>query len=149
MEMTNIGNSFNQQPNQNFYTQQLPQRSLQMGNPYPQVIPPKMADYVQGELAATIYPVGYNQEVTLIDVENTDMVYKRSRDNTGKLSPLQKFKLTPVEDKKSEEIDFKNFVKQDEILDLIAETVENAVQKEVEKKLSELTLKPTSREDRQ
>ena len=142
--------------------QQMPQmqnfqRVQQAGNPYnmqqmptmqpvPQMQYPKVADYVQGELAATIYPVGYNQEVNLIDIDNPARLYRKSRDANGKLSPLQKFKLVPDDESKNDTPDMTGYVKSDEILDLITETVENAVQKEVEKRLSEISFKPASKE---
>lgn len=135
--------------------QQMPQmqnfqRVQQAGNPYMQQVPqmqyPKVADYVQGELAATIYPVGYNQEVNLIDIDNPARLYRKSRDANGKLSPLQKFKLVPDDESKNDTPDMTGYVKSDEILDLITETVENAVQKEVEKRLSEISFKPASKE---
>lgn len=107
---------------------------------YPAMPQPKISEFVQGELGATIFPINYsNQEAYLIDTDNPDIVYKKSRDVNGKLTPLVKYRLVPVEDKK-EEIDMKEYVKSDELLDLVSELVQN----EVEKKLSEISFKPSS-----
>ena len=139
MDNTSYGNPYNQQ-----MIYQRPQPYMQTGAPYPQPqqpiqqAPPKVVDFVQGELAATIYPVAYGQEVTLIDMDTPSKVYRKSRDNSGTLSPLQKFNLVPEVEIKQEPVNMKDYVKADEIIDLIEETVQN----ELEKRLSNLSLKP-------
>ena len=123
------------------------QSYVQNGMPYPQPnnqqinIPPKVVDFVQGELAATIYPVAYGQEVYFIDMDNTSRVYRKSRDNTGILSPLQKFNLVADVEVKQEPVDMKDYVKVDDILDIVSEIVQN----EVEKRLSQISFKPSSK----
>ena len=103
---------------------------------------PRIIDFVQGDLAASIYPINfYPQEVYLLDLDQR-MIYNRNRDNTGKLSPLQKFKMDPVEDEEKEKIDTSKFVKEDEILDLISEVV----QEQLEKKLSDMFNKKGGKE---
>ncbi len=113
-------------------------------NPYlaPQ-IPPRVFNVVQGELAANIYPVEIDQEVTLFDLDGP-FAYRRSRDKNGKLSPLEKYRLVLEEDKPVTQVDMKDYPKIDEILDIITD----AVQKEVEKKLSEISFKPSSSEEK-
>lgn len=144
MENTSLGYPYSQQQ-QNYYQQPRVQY-VQPGNTYSQQpmtpqIPPRVVDYVQGELAATIYPVAYGQEVTLIDMDDNTKIYRKMRDNTGKLSPLQKFNLVPVEDVKQEPINMSEYVKSSEILDIISEAVES----EVEKKLSQISFKTQSK----
>ena len=148
-----MANSVNEQPymvqNPMFNYQGAPQqgnmglnRIPQAGNPYMtqgqnyQVMQPapKIIDTVQGDLAASIYPINfYPQEIFLVDVDQ-EFCYTRSRDNTGKLSPLKKFKMVPFEEEEKEKVDTSHFVKEDEILDLISEVVQD----QLEKKFSEM-----------
>ena len=118
--------------------------AFQQGQQYqvtPQ-IPPKILDTVQGDLAASIYPINYYpQEIFLVDMDQ-GFTYTRCRDNTGKLSPLKKFKMVPVEEEEREHIDTSKFVKEDEILDLISEVVQD----QLEKKLSEMLGKKGGKE---
>lgn len=98
-------------------------------------------DVVQGELAANMYPTDNGQEAILIDMDNP-FVYHKKRGIDGKLEPMKKFRLVEVEDKPEEQkIDLSGFVKQEEIENI----VEKLVREEVEKKLSEVTLKPSRR----
>lgn len=114
----------------------------QVGNPGPQTIPqapPKFADFVQGDLGATIYPINYyGQQVYLIDADNEDIVYRKSRDANGKLSPLMKYRLVPIEENQKEEVNMNEYVKEKDILDIITEAVQN----EVEKRLSQISFTP-------
>ena len=110
-----------------------------------QVIPPKVIDCVQGELAATIYPVAYGQEVILFDMDDNERLYRKSRDMNGKVSPLEKLKIVIEEEKKQvSDVDMNEYVKVDDILDIVDEAVQTAV----EKKLSEISFKPTASENR-
>lgn len=104
--------------------------------------PPKVVSMVQGDLEASIFRVEPNQEVYLIDPNDSNniVLYTRRREANGTLSPLQKFKVVPIEETAQAPIDMNQFVKADDILDLINETVEKAV----EKKLSEISFKPAS-----
>lgn len=105
--------------------------------------PPKVVSMVQGDLEASIFRVEPNQEVYLIDPNdiNNIILYTRRREANGTLSPLQKFKMVTIEETpKQDPIDMNQYVKTDDILDLINETVEKAV----EKKLSEISFKPAS-----
>lgn len=126
---------------QGVYSPQIQQQQQQVVNtPQMQnqsVISPKF-DVVQGELAANMYEVLNGQEAILIDRDNP-FVYKRKRTPDGKLEPLEKYKLVKVEEQDKQEINLNEFVRQEEISSI----VENMVRNEVEKKLSELTLKPT------
>lgn len=139
MENTSYANPYGQQ-----MIYQRPQPYVQNGAPYPQQlnqpvnIPPRIVDFVQGELAATIYPVAYGQEVSLIDMDNPNRMYRKSRDGNGILSPLQKFNLVAEVETKSEPVDLKEYVKVDDILDIVSEAVQN----EVEKRLSQISFKP-------
>ena len=95
-------------------------------------------DVVQGELAANMYQTENGQEAILIDMDNP-FVYHKKRGLDGKLEPMKKFKLVEVVEDEKPEINLKEFVRQEEIEALI----EQAVKNEVEKRLSDMTLKPT------
>ena len=96
-------------------------------------------DVVQGELAANMYQTENGQEVILVDMDNP-FVYRKKRGLDGKLERMEKYKLVKEEQEK-QDFDVKDFVKQEEI----AAIVENMVKKEIDKKLSEITLKPSTR----
>lgn len=107
---------------------------------------PKICDFVQGDIGATIFAINFcNQEATLIDADDPNIIYRKSRDASGKMSPVTKYHLVPFEDKK-EEVDLSGFVKSDEILDLISDTVKETVKMELDKRLSEISFKPTPKE---
>lgn len=150
MDNSNLGYPI-QQPNPYMYAQprQVPQQQAyaapmpQQG--YPVMPQPKISEFVQGELGATIFPINYpNQEAYLIDTDNPEIIYRKGRDANGKLTPIVKYRLTPIEDKK-EEIDMKEYVKSDELLDLVSDLVQN----EVEKRLSEISFKPSSEDKKE
>lgn len=98
-------------------------------------ISPKF-DVVQGELAANMYQTENGQEVILMDMDNP-YVYKKRRGLDGKLEPIEKYKLVKEEETPVDNL--KDYVRQEELQAII----ENVVKNEVEKKLSEITLKPT------
>lgn len=139
---------------QPYYQQQMPQQYYAPMNAYnaqisPQnnsmvnlspnnnqaVISPKF-DVVQGELAANMYQTENGQEVILMDMDNP-YVYKKRRGLDGKLEPIEKYKLVKEEETPVDNL--KDYVRQEELQAII----ENVVKNEVEKKLSEITLKPT------
>lgn len=150
----NIGYNYYPQPTaQNYQQSYVPQQqsgyySQQNTQQQPQVtqvsIPPKVVDYVQGELAATIYPVAYNQEVFLLDMEDPKKAYGKSRDANGKLTPLIKYEIVPIEDVKPSEVNLKDYVKVDDIIDIVSD----AVQSELDKRLSEISFKPTASDNK-
>ena len=99
-------------------------------------ISPKF-DVVQGELAANMYQTENGQEVILMDMDNP-YVYKKRRGADGKLEPIEKYKLVREEEAPVAD-NLKDYVRQEELQAII----ENIVKNEVEKKLSDITLKPT------
>ena len=101
-------------------------------------ISPKF-DVVQGALAADVYQVENGQEVILMDMDNP-YVYKKKRGLDGKLEQMEKYRLVQEEMNQAPEVDMKDFVKQSEIEMIVAKLVKN----EVDKKLSEITLKPST-----
>ena len=125
------------------YMPQNSQQNQQVNNlpqqPQTMVSSPKF-DIVQGELAANMYQTENGQEVILIDMDNP-YVYKKKRGLDGKLEPMEKFKLVKEEEHVEPTINLKDFVRQEEIESIVEKLVKN----EVDKKLSEMTLKPSTR----
>ena len=129
------------QPNyyMNAYQPQMPSQLQQASNLPPTqqttLNTPKF-DVVQGQLAADMYQTENGQEVILIDMDNP-FVYRKKRGLDGKLEPMKKFHLVEVTDTE-QKVNMKDYVKQEEIENL----VERIVREEVDRKLSEVTLKP-------
>lgn len=145
MEMTAQGTPYGQvAPNSYQQPQQFyPRQNTYVQSPMqvmPQMPPRKIADLVQGELAATIYPVNFpGQEIYMFDIDDPEKAYRRFRDEKGNLSQLYRYKLVPIEDVKEEpqKINLSEYVKESDVLDLINDTVKS----EVEKRLSEILKK--------
>ena len=134
--------NFGGQQNQNsgYYQQNAQQQTQQQ----PAYVSPILVDFVQGELAATIYPVAFGQKVILLDMDDPDRIFRKSRDANGKVTPLEKCRMVPDEEKVTSEINLKDYVKADDILDIVAD----AVSAEVEKRLSEISFKPTASDNK-
>ena len=140
---------YQQQYNQQQYSQQSVyspqiQPQIQQTNNLPmqtqQAVSSPKFDVVQGELAANMYQTENGQEVILMDMDNP-FVYKKKRGLDGKLEPMEKYQLVKVDDTPKPQVDLKDFVRQEEIESIVEKLVKN----EVEKKLSEITLKPSTR----
>lgn len=100
--------------------------------------------WVQGEAGAKSYPVAPGNRVALFDSENP-VVYVKEVDMYGKPLEMKIFDLverTPQSESKAKEpkIDLSNYITRDEMIASIA----SAVSQEVEKAISEISLKPTS-----
>lgn len=95
-------------------------------------------DRVQGEASADVYPVQAGQEVILFDMDNP-YVYRKARGLDNKLEQ-QRFRLVPDEKKEEptqEVIDMSQYVKTDEITQIVSDAIE--------RKMSEYTLKPKNK----
>lgn len=123
----------NQQGQNGYYQQNTPQQVQQY-------VSPIIVDFVQGELAAMIYPVAINQTVILFDIDDEKKMYKKFRDANGKISPLEKYCIVRDEDKPVANVNLEEYVKEDDVLEIISE----AVKAEVERKFSEISFKPTT-----
>lgn len=105
--------------------------------PYYQQPPIQGIIWIQGRQAALAYPVGAGQSVILMD-SDAPYVYKKETDQNGRPMPMETFKLVKEDAAQVEplhESDLKGYVKADEIEDIVRE--------EVERRLSELSFKPT------
>lgn len=111
--------------------------------PIPNMAPPKVVCFVQGDIEANICRVEPNQDVIMVDANdmNNIIIYTRRREMNGTLLPLSKYRLVLEDDqRKQESINMEQYVKSEDVLDLINEAVESAV----EKRLSEISFKPSS-----
>lgn len=112
--------------------------------PSPQTMANTSLIWVQGEAGAKSYPVAPGNRVALFDSENP-VVYVKEVDIYGKPLEIKIYDLverTSVAEKvpKEPKIDLSNYITRDEMIDSIA----SAVSQEVEKAISEISLKPTS-----
>jgi len=123
MDYQNYQNQLNQQYQQLQNMQQQQQRMI--------------VDFVQGEASADVFPVNNGQRVFLFDIDNP-YVYKKERDMNGTLIK-SKFLLVEQKDEDSakEKVDLTEYVKADDVAQMIADAVD--------KKMSEYTLKPTKK----
>ena len=123
MDYQNYQNQLNQQYQQLQNMQQQQQRMI--------------VDFVQGEASADVFPVNNGQRVFLFDIDNP-YVYKKERDMNGALIK-SKFLLVEQKDEDSakEKVDLTEYVKADDVAQMIADAVD--------KKMSEYTLKPTKK----
>lgn len=100
--------------------------------------------WVQGEAGAKSYPVAPGDRVALFDSENP-VVYIKEVDIYGKPLDMKIYDLVertsvPEQVPKEPKIDLSNYITRDEMIDSITA----AVSQEVEKAISEISLKPTS-----
>jgi len=123
MDYQNYQNQLNQQYQQLQNMQQQQQRMI--------------VDFVQGEASADVFPVNNGQRVFLFDIDKP-YVYKKERDMNGTLIK-SKFLLVEQKDEDSakEKVDLTEYVKADDVAQMIADAVD--------KKMSEYTLKPTKK----
>ena len=130
-------------------------------NPYPQYVnptsiyqptpvltptPPTPSSsfvWVQGEAGAKSYPVAPGNRVALFDSENP-VVYIKSTDSTGRPSNMEIYDLvkrTEQTNATTETVDLSSYVTRDEIESILSALVS----KEVDRAISEISLKPASK----
>lgn len=93
--------------------------------------------WVQSEEEGIKYPLSTGQSIFLMN-QNADYLYMKSVDQLGKTTFIKK-KLVDETDSKEPQIDLSGYIRKDEIEDLINEKV----QEEVEKRVSEISFRPT------
>jgi len=126
----------------NPYLSQYPQPQYQQYPTYPQNMPvyptvQRKVDFTQGRASAEVYPVEAGQEVFLLDVDNPN-IYRKARGFDNKLQPMEVYDLVihqEVSDKP--QIDLSAY--------MTSEQVEQAIKNEVDRRLSELSFKPTTK----
>ena len=98
--------------------------------------------WVQGRNSALSYPLGAGQSAILMD-SDAPYVYKKEIGIDGKPLPLTVFRLVQEDEKQEKNDPMKDYVKADQIDEIISEKVEDIVRDEVERRLSEFSFKPT------
>ena len=125
----------------NYYTnypQQYPQ-PVQLPQPMPQPIQQpqnQILAWVKDEKEAVDYPLSAGQSIFLMN-QTEDYLYAKAVDQLGKTTFIKKRLVDESEHKES--VDLKDYVLREEIEDLITDRI----QREVEKRMSEISFKPT------
>ena len=120
-------------------------QSYAWGNQVPEVAVPQTQpntfNWVQGLEAVKSYPMAPGTKMAFFDSEQP-RVYIKAVDVTGKPMELEIYDLVKYEPVTEEtpKIDTSSFVTEEKVLELISDVVK----KEVEKAMSEISLKPTS-----
>lgn len=118
----------------------------------PQFVPqqqsPQGIIWCQGKNAAQSYVVGAGQSAILMD-SDAPYVYKKETAIDGRPLPMETYKLVKEseiqESAPVHEDDLKNYVRMEQIEDIVTDKVEDIVRDEVERRLSEFSFKPTRR----
>ena len=121
-------------PNYPYYPNVMPNYSQQM----PQFNTQRKVDFVQGKTSAEVYPVDAGTEVILFDMDNP-MVYRKARGFDNKLEPMETYDLVPHKEDADKED--KHYMTAEEIQKII----DTKVQKEVDKRISEISFKPATK----
>lgn len=120
-------------------------QSYAWGNQVPEVAVPQTQpntfNWVQGLEAVKSYPMAPGTKMAFFDSEQP-RVYIKAVDVTGKPMELEIYDLVKYEPVTEEtpKIDTSSFMTEEKVLELIPDVV----RKEVEKAMSEISLKPTS-----
>ena len=82
--------------------------------------------WVDGEVGAKAYPLyGFNSGVILMDREEEDMVYIKTTDSQGRPT-TQRYKLIPEQKQEEQQIKLEDYVRKDELQDLIKSIMQPA-----------------------
>ena len=122
------------------YQQQYPQ-PIQIPQPMPQPVQQpqnQILAWVKDEQEAVDFPLNAGQSIFLMN-QTEDYLYAKAVDQLGKITFLKKRLVDETEPKSNDIVNTKNFVLREEIEDLITDRI----QKEVEKRMSEISFKPT------
>ena len=118
--------------------QQQYQQPLQIPQPIQQPsITNQILAWVQSEEEATNYPLNASQSIFLMN-QNSPYLYAKSVDQLGKVTFIKK-RLVDESDSQENKIDLKDYIRREELEDLITDKI----QREVEKRVSQISFKPT------
>ncbi len=82
--------------------------------------------WVDGEVGAKAYPLyGFNSGVILMDREEEDVVYIKTTDSQGRPT-TQRYKLIPEQKQEKQQIKLEDYVRKDELQDLIKSIMQPA-----------------------
>lgn len=120
----------------NYPQQQYPQPIQQpVAIPQPQN---QILAWVKDEKEAVDYPLTAGQSIFLMN-QTEDYLYAKAVDQLGKTTFIKKRLVDESEHKENGNVNVKDYVLREELEDLITDKI----QKEVEKKMSEISFKPT------
>ena len=114
------------------YQQPIQQPIQQQQTPSNQILA-----WVQSEEEARNFPLTTGQSIFLMN-QNDNYIYMKSVDQLGKTSFLKK-RLVDESDNQESNIDLSGYIRKEEIDNIIMDIV----QKEVEKRMSQISFKPT------
>ena len=132
----------NYYPNyQNYYQQPLQQPIQQpIQQPVQQtVVPNQVLVWVQSEDEGRNYPLSAGNSIFLMN-QNEDYIYAKSVDQLGKTTFIKK-RLVDETDNSDKTFDLSEYIRREEIESI----VDNVVQKEVERRFSQISFKPTQK----
>ena len=113
------------------------QQPVQIAQQPAPTMPSQILEWVQNEDEAVKFPLTAGQSIFLMN-QNDDYLYMKSVDQLGKTRFIKK-RLVDESDNQENKVDLSGFIRRDEIAALIIDIV----QKEVEKRVSEISFKPT------
>ena len=113
------------------------QQQVQVAQQPAPTMPSQILEWVQNEDEAVKFPLTAGQSIFLMN-QNDDYLYMKSVDQLGKTRFIKK-RLVDESDNQEKKVDLSGFIRRDEIAALIIDIV----QKEVEKRVSEISFKPT------
>ena len=129
-----------QQPYPQYYPTSYPQYQQQIlpsSQPMQQQQNQVLFAWVQSEEEGTKFPLSAGQSIFLMN-QNDDYLYMKSIDQLGKMTFIKK-RLIDETDDKEPKIDLSGYIRKDELETLICEKI----QEEVERRVSEISFKPT------
>ena len=115
--------------------QQPVQQNIQQQPIQPQV--QQILAWVQSEVEAIKFPLAAGQSLFLMN-QNDSYLYMKSVDQLGKTTFIKK-RLVDESDNPENKVDLKDYIRREEIDSLI----DSKIQKEVEKRVSQISFKPT------
>lgn len=127
----------------NYYQQSYPNYQQQYQQPIQPIQQPvqqpqnQILAWVQSEEEGVNFPLNAGQSIFLMN-QKEPYLYMKSVDQLGKSTFIKK-RLVDESDNQENRIDLKDYIKREELEDLITDRI----QQEVEKKVSEISFKPT------
>lgn len=130
--------NYQQQYPQPMMPQQIPQNISQTVPQNPvQTAPNQILAWVKDEKDAMDFPLSAGQSIFLMTQDET-YLYGKSCDQLGKTTFIKK-RLVDESNKQENKVDMSDYIRKEEIENLITDRI----QKEVEKRFSEISFKPT------
>lgn len=113
------------------------QQPVQVAQQPTQNIPNQILGWVQSEEEAIKFPLMAGQSIFLMN-QNDDYLYMKTVDQLGKPTFIKK-RLIDESDNQEKSIDLSAYIRKEELANMIV----GIVQQEVEKRVSEISFKPT------